>query len=297
MVRKIERQIDEAERCHRQHEMACDVGGAVKPGLARRDRFDAGQRQPAQLHRKHHRQHQPEPEAWNGIKRQRADRQQAIAQAARPRPGDDAERRAEAERQCGGAAHQQQGVRQPLADHVEDRPRERDGPAEVEMGERPEVDWQAASWPSDRAPSAGAIARSGRSRRRSTRYRHRRHRRPPPRAGRRFRSTTSSSTGTAPIRRRRSRISARRTGGLAGSERRARTLATAYLRSQPRWLSSCAHIRLSRHPSIHTSAQLETAQRGLFATFLTDLRATVMKPHSATLISGRSAATSFWKSL
>ena len=62
-------------------------------------------------------------------------------------------------------------------------------------------------------------------------------------------------------------------------------------------MSPCAHIRLSRHPSIHVSAQLETAQRGLLETFFTDLRATVMKPHSATLISGRSAATSFWKSL
>ena len=111
----------------------------ARPVLPDAIELDAGQRQPAQLHGKHHRQHQPEPEAGNGIKRQRADRQQAIAQAARPRAGDDAERRAEAERQCRRAAHQQQRVRQPLADHVEDRPREGDRPAEVEMGERPEV--------------------------------------------------------------------------------------------------------------------------------------------------------------
>ena len=97
------------------------------------------ERQPAQLHGKHHGQHQPQPEAGDGVERQRADRKQAVAGAARPRAGDDAERRAEAERQRRGAAHQQQRVRQPLADHVEDRPREGDGPAEVEMGQRPQI--------------------------------------------------------------------------------------------------------------------------------------------------------------
>jgi hypothetical protein len=56
--------------------------------------------------------------------------------------------------------------------------------------------------------------------------------------------------------------------------------------------------RLTALPQVPTtvSAQLETAQRGLLATCLTVSRATVMKPHSATLISGRSAATCFWKS-
>ena len=184
---QVEREIDEAERGHRQHEMAGDVGGAVEAGLARGDGLDAADRQPAQFDGEDHDQHQAEPEAGHGVERQRADRQQPVAQAAGPRAGDDAEQRAEAEGERGGAAHQQQRVGQPLEDHVEDRPREGDGPAEVEMRERPEIDGEPRRSPTGRGPSAGAAPRSGRHRRRSRRYRHRPRRRARPRAGRRCR--------------------------------------------------------------------------------------------------------------
>ncbi|GEM_PF-5225350 len=49
-----------------------------------------------------------------------------------------------------------------------------------------------------------------------------------------------------------------------------------------------------RHCSSHVSAQLETAQRGLLETFFTRSLATVMNPHSATLMSGKSASTICW---
>ena len=48
---QIQRQIDEAERSDRQHQMAGDVERPRKAGLARGDGLDAGERQPAQLAR------------------------------------------------------------------------------------------------------------------------------------------------------------------------------------------------------------------------------------------------------
>ncbi len=48
--------------------------------------------------------------------------------------------------------------------------------------------------------------------------------------------------------------------------------------------------------STQVSAQFDTAQRGLLETFFTVSRATVMKLHSATLMSGRSSTTFFWNS-
>ncbi len=53
-------------------------------------------------------------------------------------------------------------------------------------------------------------------------------------------------------------------------------------------------IQVVRHCSSQVSAQLETAQRGLLETFFTRSLATVMKPHSATLMSGKSACTICW---
>jgi len=74
-------------------------------------------------------------------------------------------------------------------------------------------------------------------------------------------------------------------------ERHARDLVSNLLKSKT-LLSTPAFA----HPSIHVSAQFDTAQRGLSAMFFTFFDATEVKPHSATLISGRSAATFFWNS-
>ena len=126
IMRRIERQIDEAERGDRQHQMAGDVErrgqGRSCPRRWSRCRPSGSQRS---CTAEDDGQHQAEPEAGHGIERQRADRQQAVAQAAGPRAGDDAERRAEAEGERGGAAHQQQRVGQALEDDVEDRPARR----------------------------------------------------------------------------------------------------------------------------------------------------------------------------
>ena len=64
-----------------------------------------------------------------------------------------------------------------------------------------------------------------------------------------------------------------------------------YRAEQPALDYACGTAHWSVHKAV--SAQLETAQRGLLATFSTLSRATVMKPHSATLMGGRSRVTSF----
>ncbi len=136
---QIEREIDEAERGDRQDEMGGDVGGAVEAGLVRRQALDAADRQPAQVDGEDHDQHQAEPEARHGIERQRADRQETVAKAAGSCAGIDAERRAEAEGERGGADHQEKRCGQALEDDFADRPGEGDGLAEVEMQQRPEI--------------------------------------------------------------------------------------------------------------------------------------------------------------
>ena len=244
---QIERQIDEAEGGDRQHQMAGDVRGTGKPCLARGDGFDAGQRQPAQLHGKDHGQHQPEPEAGHGVERQRADRQEPVAKAARPRAGDDAEHRAEAEGQRGGAAHQQQRVGQPLEDHVEDRPREGDRPAEIEMDERPEIGGEPRRSPTGRAPSAGAAPRSGRHRRRSTRIG------VDGVAGRRLEQQERADDDDQQ----------HRDAPISRGEQEQRT---SHAGRPDLWISTCPR---SYHVSSQVSAQFDTAQRGLLETFLT----------------------------
>ena len=163
---QVERQIDEAERGHRQDEVAGDVGGAGEAGLVRGDGLDAADRQPAQIDGEDHDQHEAEPEAGHGIERQRADGQEPVAYAAGPGASIDAEGGAEPEGERRGAAHQQQRVGQPLEDDIADRPREGDRPAEIEMQQRPEVVGQARQLRLVEAPAVAQQLRSCRHRRR-----------------------------------------------------------------------------------------------------------------------------------
>ena len=188
------------------------------------------------------------------------------------RAGDDAERRAEAEGERRGAAHQQQRVGQPLEDDVADRPGEGDRPAEIEAGERREVGASRASTDWSSAVAWRAAPRPARRRRRRSRRDRRRRRR----RRRCFKQEEDADDDDQ-----QHRDAADRGAGRGARRRCARHAATR---------------REARHASYHASspvsAQFDTAQRGLLATFLTMSRATVMKPHSATLISGRSSATS-----
>ena len=258
---QIERQIDEAEGGDRQHEMAGDVGGARQAGLAggdasrcRRAAASAGRRQKTTISTS------AEPEARHGIERQRADRQDAVAQAAGPRAGDDAERRAEAEGERGRAAHQQQRVRQPLEDHVADRPGEGDGLAEIEMQQRPEIGGEpraAADWSSPQRWRSAAIMPASPPR-------PRRDRRRPRRRGAAFEQQEGADDddeqhrAVLPTSR---RPQDQRTRSLHDARRASGMPAIGAL--------DLASMRLIRHASIHVSAQFDTAQRGLLATLPT----------------------------
>ncbi|PWJ74858.1 hypothetical protein C7441_12253 [Pseudaminobacter salicylatoxidans] len=83
-------------------------------------------------------------------------------------------------------------------------------------------------------------------------------------------------------------------GGLVGrpdKQRRCKLFTTRL--QHPR---QCVARRCVAQLSTQVSAQFDTAQRGLLETFFTVSRATVIKLHSATLISGRSSTTFFWNS-
>ena len=106
---------------------------------ARSDGFDTARRQPAQFYREQDDQHQRQPEARHRIEHQRADRQEAVAETARPRPRDNAEQGAGGEGKCCGRAHQQKRVGQAFQHHAENGPRQADRPAEIAMRQRPEI--------------------------------------------------------------------------------------------------------------------------------------------------------------
>ena len=166
----------------------------ARPVLPEAMRLDAADRQPAQVARQRRRS---APGRARSPARHRAPASRSTGARSRKLPGRapaiDAERRAEAEGERGGAAHQQQRVGQAFEDDVADRPGEGDGLAEIEMERAPRDRWPAASAPTGRAPSAGAAARSCRRRRRSRRYRRRPRRRAPLRAGRTCRRRRSAA--------------------------------------------------------------------------------------------------------
>ena len=162
--------------------------------------------------------------------------------------------------------------------------REGDRPAEIEMGERPEIDAEPRQRRLVEAPALAQRLDQRRHRRRSRRYRRRPRRRGAASSRKKVPTMTISSTGMLPISRRRRRISARRMEVVtAPSSPTSQEMAfasptcdrahdlpvemSAGQRRRPRHARS--HIRPSRHPSIHVSAQFETAQRGLLATFFT----------------------------
>ncbi len=107
--------------------------------------------------------------------------------------------------------------------------------------------------------------------------------------------TSGESADDSPISPQVGEMSGRTEGGNVEHERSRQPstkLADGYRVVFTNWQS-----RRGAYPSTHTSAQLDTAQRGLLPTFFTFLLMTEVKPHSATLISGRSVATAFWNSL
>ena len=168
IMRRIERQIDEAERGDRQHQMAGDVErarrspscprrwsrcrrSATSAAARRRRRSARGRARSPARHRA--------PASRSTAARSR--RLPGRAPATMPSSG------AEAEGQRGGAAHQQQRVGQPLEDDVEDRPaktrptsRGRDATSAATIEPEPRQRRLVE------APALRAAPRSGRRRRR-----------------------------------------------------------------------------------------------------------------------------------
>ena len=260
----------------RQHQMPGDVERARKALLARGDGLDARCREPAQLHGEDDAEHQAEPEARHGVERQRADRKQRgrrRCRAARRRRCRAAEPSPKDERD--GAAHQPERVGQAFEDDVEDRPAEQHRPAEIEAQERGDVEPEPRE---DRLVEAVAFAQRLHQRRVAAADRQEigvdRV------AGRGFEQEEGADDDDQQHR------------DAADQPAPGEKEGTSHAGSRPREKLPAVY-----HDSSSVSAQLETAQRGLLETFFTLVRATVMKPHSATLISGRSSATSFWNCL
>ncbi len=220
----------------------------------------------------------------------------AVAPAARPRAGDDAEERTDPEGQRRRQAHQDERVGQPLENDVEHRPLEGGRPAKIAAQQRRAVGKEALQRPAIQAPlgaqlggAAGIRAADAR------RHRRRRHRRAPPPAGESRRSPRSAAA--APC----------RSDAAAGDGEcvaRGFDLSLSYpgraSRRDAPPSDSKQRARTSlpaRYAWTHVSAQFETAQRGLLETFCTLSLATVMKLNSATLIRATSPTTAFWNSL
>ena len=198
---QIERQIDEAERGHRQDQSArrCRARGempVLPDAIVSMPPTGSQRRSTAKMTIKH----KAEPEAGHGIDGDRADRESAVAPAARPRAGDDAEGRAEPRRRarstgpsagaCSAAA--------PASTSRTGRSKAVDQPrSSAEEGRS--VGEEAAAAARGQGPIRRAARRCARRRRRRCRRdRHRpRRRAPPPAAGTR---RSPRSAGAAPRR-------------------------------------------------------------------------------------------------
>ena len=232
--------------------------------------LDPRDREPVEPHGEDHREDEPEPEARDRVDEKRPGGEQPVGGRPRPPAGDDAEERAEQEGERRRGAHQPERVRQPLGDHLRDRAIERDRIAEIAPGELAEGEGEARE---HRAvePVFGA-----------KRLGHRR-----------VAATDRDEIGI-------DRVAA---GAVEQQEdaddddqqhRDAAEKPGDDEAEEARHLSAPA--ARSGHSARAVSAQFDTAQRGLSATFSRRVEATEVKVQSATLISGRSAVTSRWNS-